>query len=155
MNEYKVSKGTYREIVRQVTEITDVNPPTIGSYQEYAKTFAVNYQAKDNIFVEGFGGKLNIRVDQGNFGLWNRVKQAYDLVRGKNVKVIGGGPDKASIENNPVVLQYLADSKAFSEALALHQAIMLSTEVIRDRQFEITAEGIARTEKSLEDRLPK
>lgn len=148
---YKTTKGTYREIVSQVTEIRDVTPPTIQASEEYDRTFVVDYKAKDNISVQGVGGRLNIRVDQGNFGFWNRVKQAYALVKGKNLKVRGGGPDKATIENSLIVQEYLADSKAFNEAIQNRR--MQSFELISDRQFEITTEGVKRI--PLEDRLPK
>ena len=149
---YKTTKGTYREIVRQVTEIRDVHAPTIESAQEYDRVFSTKYSTKDHVEVIGTNGRLGINIDIGNFGLLNRIKQAYGLIRGRNMSVLGGGPTKEEIENNPVVMQYLADSQAFNQALKDKKA-QLQSEVLSDTQFEVTEQGIEAI--SLEDRLTK
>lgn len=151
-NGYKTRKGTYRETVKQVTEIVDIHFPKIKKEEEYATTHTVEYKTKDKVDVFGVNGSLEVDISRGNFDFWNRLKQAYNMVLGKNIKISGGAPDKSAIENHPVVQQYLADSEGFNRVLQERRE-QIKTEVLSDKQFEVTAKGVK--EIPLEERLPE
>lgn len=147
---YRVRTGTFREVVKQTTEIQEIKIPLIELDKFYGINYSTEFIGRERIRVQGGNGELDISISTEPFSLLDRVKQAYNLIVGKNISVRGGGPKEEEIRNNPVVKQYLADSRAFNKALE-EKKNQKHTEVLSDRTFQVTSQGV--NELSLEKKL--
>lgn len=145
---YKATPGSYREVTVQLRSIEEVVPPSIQGSQTFTADYTVQHTAQDNVSVYGRNGQLRVDIDKGSYSLIQRLRSAIGMIRGKNITVHGGAPDKATIETNPAIQQYLADSAAFADAMASNKA---QREVLSDRRFVVTAKGAK--EVPLEARL--